>query len=186
MRALVVYESMFGATRQVAERIGEGLGARYEVSVVRVGDVTAEMVAGADVVVVGGPTHAHGLSSSLTRDVARSMARRENTGLTMEPSAAAFGLRDWFKALDPQPGTFSAAFDTRGSGPALLTGRASSAIARRLAKHQLHVAASKSFRLDKDGHLAPGELERARAWGEMLGQVASIAETDADADAAAA
>jgi flavodoxin len=181
MRALVVYESMFGSTRQVAERIGEGLRARYDVSVVRVSDVTAEMVAGADVLVVGGPTHAHGLSSSLTRDLAVSMARREGSGLTAEPNAARFGLRDWFRALDTQPGKFSAAFDTRGSGPALFTGRASLAIARRLARHQLHVAACRSFVLDKDGHVAEGELEHARAWGEILGLVAGIAETDAAA-----
>jgi flavodoxin len=181
MRALVVYESMFGSTRQVAESIGEGLRARCDVSVVRVGDVTAEMVHGADVLVVGGPTHAHGLSSSLTRDLAVSMARRENSGLTMEPNAAAFGLRDWFKALDAQPGKFSVAFDTRGTGPAIFTGRASKAIARRLAQHKLHVAASKSFLLDKDGHLAPGELERARAWGAILAPVASIPATDVEA-----
>ena len=56
MYALVVYESMFGNTRQIAEAVAEGLGSAMEVRVVEVG--TAPPVVGEDValLVVGGPT----------------------------------------------------------------------------------------------------------------------------------
>ena len=40
MRALVVYESMYGNTRVVANRIADGLRATHEVTVVPVGEVT--------------------------------------------------------------------------------------------------------------------------------------------------
>ena len=43
MKALVVYESMYGNTHVVADRIAEGLRTRVETDVVSVGDATADM-----------------------------------------------------------------------------------------------------------------------------------------------
>ena len=62
MRAVIVYESMYGNTHQVAEAIGAGLEPACEVSIVPVSQATQESLAGADLVVVGGPTHVHGMS----------------------------------------------------------------------------------------------------------------------------
>ena len=62
MRAVIVYESMFGSTRKVAEAIAEGLADCAEVSVVPVTSADARILDGADLVVVGGPTHTHGMS----------------------------------------------------------------------------------------------------------------------------
>src|SRR6186997_3449161 len=67
MKAVVVYESMYGNTHQIASAIGEGLRSVAEVVVVPVGEADAELVKSADVVVVGGPTHAHGMSHAGTR-----------------------------------------------------------------------------------------------------------------------
>ena len=39
MRAVIVYESMYGNTHRVAEAIGAGLGTEFEVSVVPVAEV---------------------------------------------------------------------------------------------------------------------------------------------------
>jgi flavodoxin len=60
MRAVVVYESMFGDTRQVAEAIGDGLGLKFEVTVVAVDRLTTDQLRGIDLLVVGGPTHVRG------------------------------------------------------------------------------------------------------------------------------
>ncbi|AUI64561.1 hypothetical protein B1H26_23740 [Amycolatopsis sp. BJA-103] len=60
MRAMVVYESMFGNTEQVAKAVAEGLSPYAEVDVVNVDDVGS--VAEAGLLVVGGPTHVHGMS----------------------------------------------------------------------------------------------------------------------------
>ncbi len=62
MRAVVVYESMFGNTHEVAERIASGLAARYEVTVLPVGEAIAQILPDIDLLVVGAPTHVHGLS----------------------------------------------------------------------------------------------------------------------------
>ena len=69
MRAIVVYESMFGHTRAVAEAIGTGLEAAgaSEVRVLNVGQADPPSLVGADLVVVGGPTHAWGMSRPSTR-----------------------------------------------------------------------------------------------------------------------
>jgi len=67
MRALIVYESMYGNTRLVAYRIADGLRHRIEATVVPVADATAELAAAADLLIVGGPTHMHRMSSAATR-----------------------------------------------------------------------------------------------------------------------
>jgi flavodoxin len=67
MRAVVVYESMYGSTHQVAGAIGAGLGTAFEVSVVPVSQAGPQVLAGTDLVVAGGPTHAHGMSRAGTR-----------------------------------------------------------------------------------------------------------------------
>ena len=67
MRAVFVCESMLGSTKKVAEAIAEGLADGGEVSVVPVTSAGAHVLDGADLVVVGGPTHAHGMSRPSTR-----------------------------------------------------------------------------------------------------------------------
>ena len=67
MHTLVVYESMYGNTRAIAKAIGEGARSSGDVTVIPAGDSTAELVAWADLVIVGGPTHARGLSTEASR-----------------------------------------------------------------------------------------------------------------------
>lgn len=58
MRALVVYESMFGNTEEVARAIGEGIAASMHADVVEVGAAPDTVPADVILLVVGGPTHA--------------------------------------------------------------------------------------------------------------------------------
>ena len=67
MRAVVVYESMFGNTHVIADHIAEGLRTAAEVTVVAVHDAAVELIDSADLLVVGGPTHVHGMSSQRSR-----------------------------------------------------------------------------------------------------------------------
>ena len=53
MRALVVYESMYGNTQVTAGNIADGLRGDYEVTLVPLAEATAELVAGADLLVAG-------------------------------------------------------------------------------------------------------------------------------------
>jgi hypothetical protein len=170
MRALVVYESMYGNTHLIAEAIGEGLRVETdEVSVVPVEGATAELVEAADLLVVGGPTHAHAMTSRNSRQAAVDAAEKPDSTLEVDPDAEGPGLRDWFATLGPQHGR-AAAFDTRFDMPKVITGQASKGIWRRLRHHGFEVVAEpESFFVTKgDPHLAPHEEERARTWAQEL------------------
>src|SRR5229473_8685938 len=76
MRAVVVYESMVGNTRQIADAIGTGLVDGCVVSVIPVAQAGPDQITTADLVVVGGPTHVHGMTRASTRQGAAKMARK--------------------------------------------------------------------------------------------------------------
>jgi hypothetical protein len=169
MRALVVYESMYGNTRTVAGHIADGLRADYEVTVVPVAEATAELVAGADLLVAGGPTHMHGMSSASSRRTAAKAAAKDGSELRLDPDAGGPGLRDWLNGLGRRDG-LAAAFDTRINGVAAFTGRASRPIARLLKRHGYRLAAApESFLVSSQSTLLDGEPDRARRWGMTLG-----------------
>jgi hypothetical protein len=168
MRAVVVYESMYGNTHLIADAIGAGLSTAFDVRVVPVSTAWPEVIADADLVVVGGPTHVHGMSRASTRKAAVEAAGKPVGGLKVEPDAMGPGLREWFGWL----GRYSvraAAFDTRVHGSATLTGRAAKGVARRLREHGFAVIAEpESFLVTKQDWLEPQEQNRARDWGTKL------------------
>jgi Flavodoxin domain len=168
MRVLVVYESMFGSTRRIAEAIGEGLTTEADGEVVGVADAPISFD-GFDLVVVGGPTHAWSMSRPSTRRSTPMRVDKPDSGLVLEPGAdTGPGVREWLNSVNPGNAK-AAAFDTRLKSSALFTGRASKGIARQLTRHGLSmIAAPESFLVDKKSHLLPGELERARSWGAGL------------------
>jgi flavodoxin-like protein len=168
MRAVVVYESMYGNTHLIAEAIGAGLRTAFDVRIVPVAQAGPEVIADADLVVVGGPTHAHGMSRPSTRKAAVQAASKPVGGLTVEPDALGPGLRDWFGWLGEYP-VRAAAFDTRVHGPVALTGRASKGVARLLREHGFDVVAEpESFLVTRQDRLEPHEQDRARDWGARL------------------
>ena len=172
MRAVVVYESMYGNTHLIADAIGAGLRTAFDVSVVPVSHASAAVLNGADLVVVGGPTHVHGMSRASTRKAAVQAADKPVGGLKVEPDALGPGLREWFGSLGDYP-VKAAAFDTRMHGPAVFTGRAAKGVARLLREHGFHVVAEpESFLVTKQDRLEPQETERAREWGGKLAAAA--------------
>ena len=60
---------------------------------------TEDLVAGADLLIVGGPTHMHGLSSATTRRMAAQAAAKQASGLSLDPDTCGPGLRDWLKGI---------------------------------------------------------------------------------------
>ena len=180
MTAVVVYESMFGNTHTVAERIGEGLAPLGDVRVVPVADATDDLVAGATLLVVGGPTHIHGMSRARTRHMAVEQAQSHPDELELHPDAEGPGLRDWFDGLAKVDHVAAAAFDTRiGTVGPTMSGRASKGIHKRLRHHGFReVADAQSFLIDDDNHLLEGEADRARAWGASLAEAVAGAPSD--------
>jgi flavodoxin len=173
MKALVMYESMFGNSERIAHAVADGLAEHIDV-VTR--DVTTspggEVPHGTDLLVVGGPTHAF----SMTRPGTREDAIHQGAGQGL----ASRGLREWLAGLDPDlHGLPAATFDTRVSRVRKLPGSAARSAARVLRRHRVTMLVQpESFFVDDvAGPLAEDEDVRARAWGE---QVAALLIADGD------
>lgn len=118
MSAVVVYESVYGNTRAVAEAIAAGLGGA-EVLPVHEATGRAE---DAELLVAGGPTHVHGMTTTRSRQSAVEGAR-EDGGAHVESGAAEEpGLRAWIRDLPASKGGAAAAFDTRADKAPWLPG----------------------------------------------------------------
>ena len=168
MRAVIIYESMFGNTHAIANAIAKGLEPLDNVVVVPVVEAGRERSGDSDLLVVGGPTHFHGMSRPRTRKWAAATAQKPKNDLVLDRDAQGPGVRDWLTSLG-HGHTKVAAFDTRFKGPAVLRGRASRAISRKLRKHGFEtVAEPESFFVTLQNHLEPGEEARAQEWGERL------------------
>ncbi len=164
MQVRIVYESMYGNTAAIARAIAEGVRAGgAEVSRAGVNEVTPEDALAGDLLVVGGPTHAHGMSRTTTRKTAIEDAKRTYQEPTIGP-----GLREWIDQLHGDDHA-AAAFDTRIDAPAAFTGAASKGIAKGLTHHGFRLAIEReSFLVTKQNQLVEGELDRAKAGGRTL------------------
>jgi len=164
MKAAVVYESWFGNTRAIAEAVARGLGERYDVTLCSADDPTPA-IDELDLLVVGGPTQVHGLSSVTSRKAAV-----EQLGDGRE---VGIGARGFVEALSPVTGASAAAFDTRVQRPAVVVGSAARSIAKRLERRgfRLVIEPTSFFVHGTPGPLADEEVERAERWGRRLAAV---------------
>lgn len=163
MKALVVYESMFGNTRRLAEAIAEGLRVGADVDVRPVAAAPPEPDPAYHLVVVGGPTHAFSMTRQATRVDAVSQGASHGTSET--------GLREWLATLPAASRSLPVAtFDTRVDKARHLPGSAAKAAAKVVRRRGYLLAARpESFYVaDVAGPLIEGELDRAAAWGETL------------------
>ena len=160
MSTLVVHESMWGNTRQVAEAIAERLG--DDVTVVAVDEAPASIPSEVDLLVVGGPTHAFSMSRASTRDDAVTKGAASGHAVS--------GIREWLGGLPPSDHIDVATFDTRVGSVRHLPGSAAKAAAHQVRRHHLgHLVDTESFYVaDMAGPLLDGELRRASAWGHSL------------------
>jgi flavodoxin len=163
MKALVVYESMFGNTEQIARAVAAGLGESVDVRLVEVTDAPAEPDPEVRLIVAGGPTHAFSMSRTNTRADAIDKGAQEGE--------REFGLREWMAALPPGQHTEKiATFDTKIESMRHLPGSAAKSAAKAARRHGYESAAkAKSFYVrDVDGPILDGEMDRAREWGRQL------------------
>ncbi|HEY3438583.1 MAG TPA: flavodoxin domain-containing protein [Actinotalea sp.] len=169
MTALVVYESMFGSTKTVAEAIAEGLRASGPVRIVEVSTLASSpgstrLADDITLLVVGAPTHAFSLSRANTRQDAAAQA----PGGVISSGK---GVREWLEALSlPTGGLPVACFDTKVAKPNLPGSAAKSAEKRLKGMGGRPVVAARSFKVHgKADGLLEGEADAALAWGRALG-----------------
>jgi flavodoxin I len=145
MRALVVYDSFYGNTEEIAKAIG-GAITGGEVSVLRAGEVGPAELENISLLVVGAPTQG-GRATPQIRDFLKRVSKAEINGVD------------------------AAAFDTRvASKVAKIFGYAAGRIAKELKKKGADLIAEPEgfFVEGTKGPLTEGELERAAEWGKGL------------------
>jgi hypothetical protein len=167
MKAIVVYESVWGNTAAVARAIAEGLGGRAHAY--PTDEVPDEELATADLIIAGSPV----FGFSLPTEAMRQNILRSETDAATPPDLSHPSLRSWLDKLPHGHGR-CAAFETRiWWSPRGATG----AIEKRFAQRGYKPAAKaqKFVVRDKYGPLREGELDRARAWGRELTQALDTA-----------
>jgi flavodoxin len=155
MKALIVYDSYFGNTKEIALAIAQKFESQATVTTCRASEVKLEQLAGLDYLLVGSPTRGFNPSDA-TKIFLKSI-----------PASALKGIR-------------TAAFDTRIPVKEVnnfllnilvpIFGYAAEPIAKQLLhKGGVSAGAPAGFVVNKsEGPLKDGELERAAAWAESL------------------
>lgn len=153
MKALVVYDSVFGNTERIARAVGQALGP--DVEVLRVGDVQPEQLAGLGLLLAGSPTRAFRPTPAMTGFL-KGIPAQGLRGVRV----AAFDTR--ISIDDPVPGFLR--FMIR------IFGYAAEPMASRLVRKGGEPAAAPAgfFVEGTEGPLKDGELERAAAWAQGI------------------
>lgn len=146
MKAVVVYESVWGNTREIAEAVASGLARHAEVTVVDVADAPSALPDDVNLVVAGGPTHAERLRVWLER------------------------------LPFPATATTAAVFGTRLGISRPVPSSAGRKLAGLLAGHGYEVISEPHsfFVHGHRGPLEPGERGRAALWGERVALEAQL------------
>jgi flavodoxin len=153
---MVVYDSAYGNTEQLARAMGEALGGLGDVEVQKVSDAEPERMGQTDLLIVGSPTQ------------------------KFRPTAAMTGFLKRIPDKGLQ-GVKVAAFDTRFTEDDIkkvrilaffvhLFGYAAGPMAERLLRKggSLALPAEAFYVADTEGPLLDGELERAKEWARSL------------------
>ena len=155
MKVLVMYDSVFGNTEQVAQAIGQALGSQEDVGTLRVTSVTPEQLTGLNLLIVGSPTRGFRPTEAITAFL-KAIPVNGLTGVKV----AAFDTRVSLSDIDSAIGRF---FVRTG-------GYAAKLIADRLKKSggDLIMPPEGFFVQKSEGPLKEGELERAAAWAKQI------------------
>jgi hypothetical protein len=162
MKAIVVYESLWGNTAAIARAIAEGIGPQAQA--LPTDQATGAVLADADLIVAGAPI----LGFKLPDENMRANIGANPGKAPTPPDLSHPSMRVWLETL-PKGHARSAAFETRiWWSP----GSAAGAIERSLAGAGYPSVAKVQRFIVKGayGPLREGELERARKWGAELAQ----------------
>jgi flavodoxin len=146
MKALIVYDSVYGNTEKIAKAVAEAITPSNEVKVLRVGEANPSELASVNLLIVGSPTHA-GRPVPAVQDFLKKVPELSLKGISV------------------------AAFDTRISKKIVgVFGYAAGRIAGNLKKKGGTLIASPEgfFVTGGQGPLREGELERAAGWAKGI------------------
>ena len=153
MKALVVYDSVFGNTEKIAQKIGESMG--QDAQVVRVTEIDSSDTVDLDYLVVGSPTRGFRPTKEIT-----SFLNQLKTKSIQEVKVAAFDTRMSTKDVNNKVLSFMVN----------IFGYADKPIEDKLVKKGgTKIVPSEGFIvLGTEGPLKEGELERAAEWAQNI------------------
>ena len=156
MKAMVVYDSVFGNTEKIAQAIGHALGSPEDVEIVQVGHAKPEQLAGLTLLIVGSPTRKFS-STGATTSFLKNIPRNGLKGVKV----TAFDTRFTVSAVEK---VRILAFFVK------IFGYAAKPIADRLKKKggELAVPPEGFYVGDTEGPLLEGELGRAADWARQI------------------
>jgi hypothetical protein len=165
LKAVVVYESIWGNTAAVAAAIADGLGPGARA--ISTDEATAEAIADADLIVAGAPVLGFSLPTEKMLD-----GIRANPGFGAPPPKLSLpSMRSWLvgatRATKPERLPLVAAFET---GLRWSPGSAANSILKELGAAGFRpLDRGRRFVVTgKYGPLRRGEVDRAREWGTEL------------------
>ncbi|MCW3979764.1 MAG: flavodoxin family protein [Candidatus Bathyarchaeota archaeon] len=155
VKALVVYDSVFGNTEQVAKAIGGALSPLGGVEVLKVDNVKPAQLTGLDLLVVGSPTRAF-RPTAATSNLLKGIPNNGLRGVKV----AAFDTR--IATADVNSGVLNVMVK--------IFGYAAKPISDRLVKKggELVIPPEGFYVADSEGPLKEGELERAVEWAKQI------------------
>ena len=160
MKAMVIYDSQYGNTAQIADAIGRGITTAAqdpaEVEVVQIARASLQDVAGSGILVVGSPTQKFRPTSPI-KQLLKSLPKNALRGVKV----AAFDTRLTEEEINAH-GVFTKFVD--------IFGYAAQPIADGLVKKGGREAAPPAgfYVAGSEGPLVDGELERAEAWARQI------------------
>ena len=156
MKTLIIYDSVFGNTEQIAQAIGNTLDSQEDVSILRVNDVKLEQLTGLKLLIVGSPTRGF----KPTKAITNFLKRIPKNGLK-GVKVAAFDTRFTMSTIEESR---VLPFFVR------LFGYAAKPISDRLKKKggELIIPPEGFFVEGVEGPLKEGELERAAEWAKQI------------------
>jgi hypothetical protein len=144
MKTLIVYESQFGNTHNIAAFIGREIESSGPVRLLTIHQFRASDLEGVDLFLVGGPTQAHTMTQA---------------------------MKEFLGGLESRPqGILAAGFDTRIDLPKLLTGAAAGPITRGLkaAGFKVLIDGESFLVAGKHPSLVASEEGHAKEWAAQL------------------
>ena len=155
MKALIIYDSVFGNTEKVAQSIGAVLGPQGQVKTLLVGQVTMEQLRGLEVLIVGSPTRSFRPTPAISQFL-KALPKNHLAGINV----AAFDTRIWLNTID------SAAFRFLVDKGGYAANTMAKALTR---KGGNPIVPPEGFLVTgEQGPLKGGELERAAKWAGQM------------------
>ena len=155
MKVLVIYDSFFGNTEQIAQAIGDNLGSAEDVKIVRVSEVKPEQISGLEFLIVGSPTRAFRATPAIT-NLIKGISKNGLKGIKV----AAFDTRISINDINSSIGRFFIN----------LFGYAAKPMSDKLRKKggELIIPPEGFFVEGTEGPLKEGELKRAADWAKQI------------------